>query len=125
MAHQRHRGVATPRLRGPVARSVKRLRRAVRWMDRHLPERWWLILRVVRWIYSADYEAAQATAREIAVRPGMRFVAPPPLHAAVQENLVRHLAAAEAFSAAAYREPRHRVNWLLEMAYFALKERGR
>lgn len=102
----------------------RRIRRANR-----LGERLYTLWRVAVLLFSPSYERARQAVRSTAIEPDIRdkhvsglfWARHMPLS---RENLTRHMLATERFGVAPL-GARHYRNLLLELAYFALKERGR
>lgn len=96
---------------------------------KRIPDRWWLLWRLARLLWSPEFERARQAVRQVAVTPGMRESrmwgaignragATPGLG----ENVFRHLLALEHYGPVAPRQG-HVRDAALELAYLALKER--
>lgn len=115
--------------RTPLERLVKRGWQVSTPLRRRVPDRWWLLLRLVRVLWSPEFDRARAAVRQVAVTPGMRESrmwgaigqragAVP----GVGENVFRHLLALEHYGAAPGRQG-HVRDTALQLAYLALKDR--
>ena len=101
------------------------------WRKNQLGERLWLLFRLILLLFSPSYAKARRAVRETAVTPHMRdkqtwgmFWSTHSSQPGLQENLSRHLLATDKFGPVPF-ALRHLRNVSLELAYFALKERGK
>lgn len=101
------------------------------WRRNQLGERLWLLFRLVGLLASPSYSTARMAVRSVAIEPRMRdwhregpTWAPHLGQPGLQENLSRHFLASERFGPIPFSQ-RHGRNLLMELAYFALKERGK
>ena len=115
----------------PLSRRARKVL-TQRWnaLLRYVPERVWLLYRLVRLIFSPEYARAQTAVRLTARYPGMRdkamwseigqrlYVVP-----GARENFFRRLKAEELYGTYDQRQ-RHVMNAAIELAYYTLKERG-
>jgi hypothetical protein len=122
--------LATAPVTPPVTRP-KWLRRWLRRLERALPERLWLTWRLLRLVWSPTYALARSAVRQAATAEGFRdkggwaqVAQRMGRVAGVSENVWRHLAAVESFGQVPVRTG-HLRGAALELAYLALKERGR
>jgi hypothetical protein len=110
----------------------KWLRRLGRRLERAVPEALWLLWQLARLLFSPEYARARAAVRQAATRAGFASdrAAWADLGrraskvAGYGEIVYRHMAAVEAFGATPHKAA-HARNACLELAYLALKERGR
>jgi hypothetical protein len=115
----------------PISRRTRKVI-TQRWnaLLRYIPERVWLLWRLARLIFSPEFARAQEAVRLTARTPGMRdkkiwseigqrlYVVP-----GARENFYRRLKAEELYGTYEPRQ-RHTMNAAIELAYYALKERG-
>lgn len=121
--------VETSRERTLGQRLVKRFWQWSTPYRKQIPDRWWLLLRLVRLLWSPEFERAREAVRAVATTPGMRekrmwaaVFGKANTVPGVGENLVRHLAAVDQFGGVRSRQG-HVRSAALELAYLALKER--
>jgi hypothetical protein len=110
----------------------KWLRRLGRRVERALPEVLWLLWQVARLAFSPEYARARAAVRGVATIAGFRsdraawadLGRRASRAAGYGENIYRHMAAVEAFGETPHKAG-HARNACLELAYLALKQRGK
>lgn len=123
-------GSGEPRLRTRWQRIVKLSRRWWHELGRRMPERLWLSWIVLCLIWGRDLRLARSIIREIAAHPSIPRGADAVsailenriLYWREGENIYRNVMAARMARAI---QPSHRRQTLLELAYLAMKERGR
>ena len=128
-----------PVLRTGRARLAKRLSQRWHAVVRHVPDRWWLLVQVIRWLWSPAFAAAAASVRKVAVEPSFRDVRGPlafqhmknesGLYHPLGENLIREVEARQ-WARLYAKEAGRSMSWqeagaLCELAYHVLKTRGR
>ena len=135
------RRVAVPHpvvLRTGIAKLRKRLQQQLSAWERRLPERWWLLVQVARWLWSPAYAAAQQSVRKVAIDPSFTGKRGPlamqhmknesGLYHPLGENLIREVEARQ-WARLYAKDAGELVSWqqagaLCELAYHALKVRG-
>lgn len=135
------RRVAVPHvvvLRGGIARLRKRLAQRLSAWEQRIPERWWLLIHVARWLWSPAYAAARQSVRKVAIDPSfagkrgtlafqyMRNESG--LYHPLGENLIREVEARQ-WARLYAKDAGVSVSWqmagaLCELAYHAVKSRG-
>lgn len=135
------RRVAVPHpvvLRTGIARWRKRWSQRLSAWERQIPERWWVLIQVARWLWSPAYVAARQSVRKVAVDPSFVGKRGPiamqhmrnesGLYHPLGENLIREVEARQ-WARLYAKDAGVAVSWqqagaLCELAYHALKTRG-